>query len=75
MRTKVAEFPRNVAPELDAAFASGNLITVCWEPGCKRHRLPHWREKEWVARPQEKGDPNYSHSICRSHCPVYQQEV
>ena len=75
MQAKVAGSQKDAAPELEAAFANGDLIVVCWEPGCKMHRLPHWQEKEWVTRSQEKGYRNYSHSICRSHYRVYQQQI
>lgn len=75
MRTEITETQKDAAPELEAAFVKGDLIVVCWEPGCKMHRLPHWQEQEWVTRPQKKGYRNYSHSICRSHYRVYQQEI
>ncbi|MDP6698047.1 MAG: hypothetical protein QGH25_00225 [Candidatus Latescibacteria bacterium] len=60
---------------METAFANGDWIVICREPGCRMHRLPHWPKKEWVARSQQQGYRNYSQSISRSHYRVYQQEI
>ena len=72
---KIAECWQDAAPELETAFANGDWIVVCWEPGCRMHRLPHWPKKKWMDRSQQQGYRNYSQSICRSHYRVYQQEI
>lgn len=61
--------------ELEAAFQSGAIVVVCWEPGCSMHRLPHWPEHEWISREQVAGYRHYSHGICRWHYRMYQQEI
>jgi hypothetical protein len=61
--------------ELERAIAQGRIVVVCWEPGCPMHRLPHWEDGQWVARPLEKGYRNYSHSICGSHYRLYQEQM
>jgi hypothetical protein len=49
---KLSEAKKDAAPELEAAFANGDMIVVCSEPGYKIHRLPHWQEKEWLVHSQ-----------------------
>ena len=61
--------------ELEAAFAAGEVVVVCWEPGCTMHRLPHWPERQWVSRERLPGYPRYSHGICRWHYQTYRAEV
>jgi hypothetical protein len=61
--------------ELERAFAQKQIVLVCWEPSCQMHRLAHWQEEKWVARPHVKGYKHYSHSICRSHYRLCQEEV
>tara|TARA_Y100000994_G_C15412450_1_gene326460 strand:+ start:301 stop:462 length:162 start_codon:yes stop_codon:yes gene_type:complete len=46
----------DAAPELETAFAKGDLIVVCWESGCRMHQLSHGRLKQWISYSQEKGD-------------------
>ena len=68
---------RAVSPEieLEQAFEAGELVTVCWEPGCTMHRLPHWDESEWVSCERRDEYGQYSHGICRWHLQKYEQEV
>ncbi len=61
--------------ELERAFLQDDMVLVCWEPGCQMHRLSHWQEGKWVTRPQIKGYKNYSHTICRSHYRLCQEEI
>ncbi|MFT5086626.1 MAG: hypothetical protein ACI906_004070 [Candidatus Latescibacterota bacterium] len=61
--------------ELERAFAQEQIVLVCWEPSCQMHRLAHWNEEKWVARPHVEGYQKYSHSICRSHYRLCQEEI
>ena len=66
-----------IAPEeeLERAFANGDIVVCCWEPGCTMHRLPHWSEEKWVSSQKRVGHRQYSHGICRWHYRVYAEEI
>ena len=61
--------------ELEQAFANGDIVVCCWEPGCTMHRLPHWPAEKWVSCAKRIGYTQYSHGICRWHYHVYAQEI
>jgi len=61
--------------EIEEAFEKGEIVTVCWDPECLMHRLPHWDEGRWIAHESKKGYRNYSHGICRFHFRMYQREI
>jgi hypothetical protein len=70
-------FTKNFSHEsdLEQAFENGEVVVVCWEPGCTMHRLPHWSETEWITYPRKKGYQRYSHGICAWHYWVCQQDI
>ncbi len=74
VRVAVKE-PVALQQELEQALESGELVVVCWEPGCTMHRLPHWDEDTWVDRQQVSGYRRYSHGICHWHFRAYFQEI
>ena len=61
--------------ELEQALTAGELVVVCWEPGCSMHRLPHWDKWQWVSRQRQPGYESYSHGICRWHYQAYRAEI
>ena len=61
--------------ELDEAYESGDMITVCWEEGCSMHRLYYWDDETWVSHQKREDYANYTHSICDAHYREYQQEL
>lgn len=61
--------------EIDNALATGRLVVVCWEPECRKHRMPHWDEDAWVEH-ERSGDPHqYTHGICDVHEALYRREI
>jgi hypothetical protein len=61
--------------ELDEAYATGDMITVCWEPNCRMHRLYYWEDDRWVEHDKRHEYANYTHSICDQHFRMYQREL
>ena len=66
---------RSAHAELEEAFEAGDMVTVCWEPGCRMHRLYYWHQHEWVEHDRRDGYPNYTHSVCDTHYHAYQDEI
>ena len=60
---------------LDEAYATGDMITVCWEPNCRMHRLYYWAAGCWLEYDKQDEYPNYAHSICDRHFRMYQREL
>ena len=56
-----------LATQLEQALEAGELVVVCWEPGCTMHRLPHWDEHQWISHERRQGYRHYSHGICHWH--------
>lgn len=44
--------------QLEEAFASDDMVTVCWEPACHMHRLYYWPEEKWVEHNKKTITPN-----------------
>ena len=61
--------------ELDEAYESGDMITVCWEEGCTMHRLYCWDDERWVPHARRDDYANFTHSICDVHYRSYQEEL
>jgi hypothetical protein len=61
--------------ELEESLAAGDVVVVCWEPGCTMHRLLHWAEYQWVSHAQIPDYRRYSHGICHWHYQAYRAEV
>ena len=76
--SRCANEPRNpsaLRDELERAFAAGEWVVVCWEPGCPLHRLIAWQEEEWVEVPCREGYSRYTHGICPAHLDVLMEEI
>ena len=61
--------------EIEAAYEQGDMVTVCWEPGCCKHRLYYWEENTWVEHQKREKYQNFTHSICDEHYRCYQEEL
>lgn len=76
--SRCGDDPRNpsvLRDELERAFAGGEWVVVCWEPGCLWHRLIAWTEEEWVEAPCREGYPRYTHGICPTHLDRLMEEI
>lgn len=49
------------------------MITVCWEPNCRKHRLYCWDDDCWVELDKQDEYANYTHSICDRPFRMYQR--
>ena len=61
--------------EIEKAYDSGDMVTVCWEDDCSMHRLYFWSEEKWVSHEKRAGHGNFTHSICDKHLNMYQNEL
>ena len=61
--------------DIEAAYVTGDMITVCWEPDCKMHRLYFWPEEKWVEHDKKWNYDNFTHSICEMHYQMYHEEL
>ena len=61
--------------QLEEAFASDDMVTVCWEPACHMHRLYYWPEEKWVEHNKKNNYAKYTHSICDYHYQQYHEEI
>ena len=61
--------------EIEKAYNTGDMVTVCWEDGCSAHRLYYWGEEKWVSHKKRAGYANFTHSICDEHFHQYQEEL
>ncbi len=61
--------------QLQSAFERGEIVVVCWEPGCSLHRLSHWNEERWVSFAKRPTYARYSHSICPTHARRFREEI
>ncbi len=61
--------------ELNDALSDGRMVVVCWEPQCRKHRLPHWGEEEWVECDRNGSKKQYSHGICNQHEAKYRLDM
>ena len=61
--------------ELEEAYESGDMVTVCWEEDCSMHRLYYWDEERWVPHKKRETYTNLTHSICDVHFHMYQEEL
>lgn len=66
---------RLMQSELNEALADGRMVVVCWEPECRKHRLPHWGEDEWVECERNGRKHQYSHGICVHHEAKYRIDM
>jgi len=76
--SRCGDDPRNpsaLRDELERAFAAGEWVVVCWEPGCPRHRLIAWDEEEWVEVQSREGYFRYTHGICPAHLEILMEEI
>ena len=53
--------------EIDKAYNTGDMVTVCWEDDCSAHRLYFWGEDKWVSHKKRSSYANFTHSICDEH--------
>ena len=61
--------------QIEEAYDSGDMVTVCWEDDCSMHRLYYWEDEKWVPHKKRKNYTNFTHSICEVHYRVYQEEL
>ena len=65
---------KNYLYELQQAYQSDEMISVCWEPECAKHRLAHWRPGTWIEYPREPFR-RYSHGICCEHAALMEADI
>jgi hypothetical protein len=67
--------PEALCADIERAFAAGEWVVVCWEPGCPWHRLIDWPDQEWAALAGRAGYARYTHGICPEHLRRLMEEI